>query len=168
MAEEILPPDQRRLEAHLNSPRFLAGVEEGRWSILHQKFPHVYVRVTGRDFESGHTETHDFHFTCENYPDTGPFVERWDFEAKARPPAPSVGDPGFVDALKNWSPGVPIDNEGGGIYRAWQRHAAAHNNWAQLRPEEAWHRDRIFSFIMEQLYVLVSQQATWTATRPKA
>jgi hypothetical protein len=161
MAEENMPPDRRRLEEHIKAPRFLAGEEEGRWKILGQEFPHIYMRVTGIDFESGHTVSLDFHLTCENYPDTAPFVERWDFEAGAKPPAPSVGHPGFIDALKDWSPG-------GGIYRAWQRHAAVHNNWAQLRPEESWHRNRSFFFIMEQLYVLVSQQAAWAATRQKA
>jgi hypothetical protein len=121
--------------------------------------------VVGRHFESGHSESRDFHFTCENFPDTVPFVERWDFGENARPPAPREGDPAFVDALKDWSPGAPIDNAGGGIYRAWQRHAAAHNGWAQLRPDEAWRRDRELSFLMEQLYALVSQQAAWVAVR---
>ena len=37
------------------------------------------------------------------------------------------------------------------IYRAWQRDAAQHNNWAVKRPDEAWRRDRHITFIMEHL-----------------
>lgn len=157
MAEDTSPPDQRTLVLHLKSARFLAGVESGRWTVLNEAFPHVYVRVVGRDFETDHTHACDFHLLCDGYPDTVPFVERWDFASNRRPPPPGAGDPAFVDALKDWSPG--------GIYRAWQRHASMHNDWAHKRPDEAWHRNREISFVMEQLYALVSQQTAWLAAR---
>lgn len=165
MVDDIKPPDQRTLDAHLMSARFLSGEEKGRWELLESAFPHLYLRVVGRDIESDHRFSQDIHLTCENYPDTAPFVERWDYVAKARPAAPTIGDPGFIDALKDWSPGPPIDNAGGGIYRAWQRHASTHNNWAQIRPDEAWHRNREITFVLEHLYALVSQQAVWLAIR---
>ena len=162
MGEEIISPARRTLEAQLAAPRVVCGIDQGRWSILKFDWPHLYVRVTGRDAVSGRTYGHDFHLECEGYPDPGPFVERWAFADKepcgSRPAAPAVSSPGFVDAMKDWS--------GMGIYRAWQRGAASHNDWAGRRKEEAWHRGRDISFILEHLYALLSEQAVWLASRP--
>jgi hypothetical protein len=160
MAEEVISPAKQTLEAQLNTVRFLSGVEEGRWEVLLLAWPHLYVRVTGRDPETGHTFSHDFHLECDGHPDPGPFVERWayadDPSHGVRPPPPTTGAPGFIEALKDW---------GGGIYRAWNRQAAIHNDWAQKRPDEAWHRQRGIFFNMENLYALVSEQAVWLAAR---
>ena len=158
MGEEVVSPAKLTLEAQLNSVRFLAGVEDGRWQIHLLEWPYLFVRVIGCDPHSGRIFAHDFRLECEGYPDPGPLVERWDYDVDAsrgsRPPAPSKGSPGFVDAMKEW---------GGGIYRAWSRSAASHNEWAVKRPDEAWHRQRGVIFIMEHLYALVSEQAAWLA-----
>lgn len=158
-------PAQRAVEARLNSVRFLCGVEEGRWSALHLAWPHLIVRVNGRDPGSSTGFSHDFRFECAGYPDPGPFVERWTYAdappCGSRPAPPAAGSPGFIDAMKDWG-----DNNGhGGIYRAWQRGAASHNDWAGKRPDEAWHCRRDITFIMEQLYALVAEQAVWLASR---
>jgi hypothetical protein len=63
-----------------------------------------------------------------------------------------------VDALKHWE---HVPGQHGGIYRAWQRHAAAHNAWATKRPDDDWRRDRHINFIMENLYALVAEHAAW-------
>ena len=161
MAEEIVSPARRTFEAQVNSIRFLAGAEAGRWELLRLEWPHVYVRVTGRDPEAGRTFNHDFHMECTGFPNPGPFVERWSYAENAShgtsPPAPSSGAPGFIEAMKEWS---------GGMYRAWNRNAAIHNDWAKKRPDEAWHPKRDIVFIMEHLYALVTEQAVWLATRP--
>ena len=155
---EAISPAQRTLEAHLDAVRFQCGAEEGRWEILKYTFPHLYVRVTGKDPDSGQTFVHDFHLECTNYPATGPFVERWTYQPDdpwgTRPQPPPVGSPSFVDAMK-WDEG---------IYRAWQRGAAGHNEWAKKRPDEAWYDDREITFIMEHLYALVTEQAGWLAS----
>ncbi len=162
----IESPTKRTVDAQLQSVRFLAGVEQGRWSVLGFSWPHLYVRVTGRDADGDHPFSQDFHLECEGFPDPGPFVERWAFADTpsfgSRPPKPETGSPGFVDALKDWE---PTNGVHGGIYRAWQRHAATHGDWASKRPDEAWRRDRTLTFIMEQLYALVSEQAAWLASR---
>lgn len=162
MAEEIVSPARRTLEGQLAAPRFQAGVESGRWQLLLLAWPWAFVRVNGRDPDSGRTFTHDFRLECTGYPDPGPLVERWVFSGDppygAKPPAPSPGSPGFVDALKEWSPG-------GDIYRAWSREAANHNGWAAKRPDEAWHPRRDITFITGQLYAIATEQAVWLATR---
>ena len=170
MGEALVSPARQALEAHLNSVRMLAGIEAGRWAVLKIAWPDLYVRVTGRDPDGGRILTQDFRLECEGYPDPGPFVERWAFADAAnppcgiRPPAPTVGSPGFIDALKDWD--HTPNRRDGGIYRAWQRHAAVHGDWARKRPDQAWHRSREIVFIMEQLYALVCEQATWLALHP--
>ena len=170
MAEpEVEPgPDEHTLLAHLDTVRFLSGVEEGRWEVLELDFPKLVVRVTGQDFGGEFTATMDFQLLFDGFPTVVPFVQHWDQATNARPapPAPDKAPPGVVDALKEWSPDGGRTH--GGVYRAWQRHAAVHNAWAQKRPDEAWRRDRQLTFIMENLYGLVSEQAAWMASRAAA
>ncbi len=169
MADGSASPAFRTLVRQLGSARFRAGEEEGRWRVLKFGWPHLYVQVTGRDPGSGARFAHDFHIECTDYPETTPFVERWGYaegeSCGSRPPAPGQGAPRFVDALKEWSPGNSVP---GGVYRPWQRHAAAHNGWAAKQVDEAWHRGRELSFIMEHLYALLSEQAIWLAGRAPA
>lgn len=168
MAEQGLAGDEATLQAHLKSVRFLAGVEEGRWALLSCDFPYLVVSVTGQDFTGQTTTTMQFQLICDGFPVRAPFVQHWDVEKGARPTPPdnTQGPPGVVDALKTWN--RDNSSEYGGIYRAWQRHAAVHNNWSSLRPDEAWNRERHFTFIMEMLYALASEQASWLAYRAAA
>lgn len=167
MGTDNLDPDRQTYERHLRAVRFRAGLEEGRWQVLESNFPHLYVRIVGTDPETRASAVQDFHLDCAGYPLPGPFVERWDFAIGFRPPPPASGNcsPGFCDALKDWNyaPGIH-----GGIYRAWQRYAALHNNWAQKRPDEAWHQQREIAFLMERLYDLVAEQAVWLGLRRQA
>lgn len=167
MAEATTGGDEAALLVHLRSARFRAGVEEGRWSVLHFAFPNLVVRVVGRNFEGDVTATMDFQLVCDGFPAKGPFVQHWDLASGKRPdpPTAAAASPGVVDALKTWNDPPHVY---GGIYRAWQRHAAVHNNWAAKRPDEAWHRERHLVFIMEKLYGLCSEQAAWLAARAAA
>jgi hypothetical protein len=161
MAEETASASQRTLEAHLKSVRFQAGVEEGRWKVLLYAFPVLEVEVTAHDPDSDASASFEFQLLCDNFPALGPFVQHWDHAMQCRPEPLKQSSPGVIDALKKW------DRDGtqeyGGIYRAWQRHAALHNNWATKRPDEAWRRDRHLTFIMEHLYALASEHASWLA-----
>lgn len=167
MEEIEWAPDRRTFEMHLKEVHFAAGIEEGRWLIYKSEFPHLYVCVMGKDYESGATFAHDFHLVCDGYPLPGPFVERWDYKSDSRPPPPiqNMCSPGYCDALKDWEQASGIH---GGIYRAWQRYASSHGDWAQKRPDEAWHQERKLAFIMERLYDLVVEQAIWLGYRPQA
>lgn len=167
MAAADLASDALTLQRQMQGVAFQAGIEEGRWSVLLDAFPELVVQVVGRDFSGLVAAPMTFRLVCDGYPAQGPFVEAWDPVNKVRPPPPKLGPPGVMDALKYW------DKDGcqgtyGGIYRAWQRYAAAHNGWAAKRPDEVWRRDRDITFIMEKLYGLASDQATWLALRPAA
>jgi len=168
MAEGGAGADELTLATHLKSIGFQTGVEEDRWAILLEAFPILVVRVTGMDFSGRVSASMEFQLLCDGFPVKAPFVQHWDYADGRRPPPPSIeqAPPGVVDALKTWSDGSR--GEYGGIYRAWQRYAAVHNNWAALRPDEAWRRDRKLTFIMEKLYALVSEQAAWMAGRAAA
>jgi hypothetical protein len=165
MAETELTPAQKTLMDQLDSVRFLAGVDEGRWRVLALRWPHLYVHVLFSG-AGGITQSfgHDFRLECSGYPDPGPLVERWryvDGDANGElPPAPSPGAPGYVEAMKEWGSGAER-----GIYRAWNRGASQHNDWSRKRPDEAWNRTRHITFIMEHLYALVAEQALWLAAR---
>jgi hypothetical protein len=165
MAEEPIQASQRSLDAQLASLRFQAGVEESRWEILRYAFPLLEVRVRARDPFAGVCGSFEFQLVCDNFPALGPFVQHWDYATQTRPAPPALGttSPGVVDALKIWTRDGSSTNEYGGIYRAWQRYAALHNSWATKRPDEAWHRNRHITFIMEKLYGLVLEHASWLA-----
>ena len=143
--------------------RFQAGAEEGRWKILRYAFPVLDVQVTAHDPYGGHSASFEVQLLCDIYPALGPFVQHWDHARQCRPTPPENGksSPGVVDALKTWN--AEPGNQYGGVYRAWQRYAALHNAWASKRPDEAWRRDRHITFIMEQLYALVSEHVAWLA-----
>jgi len=145
---EIASPAQSTLEAHLSSVRFLVGADSGRWILQGLAWPYIHVRVRGRDPESGRTFAHDYRLECSGFPDPGPFVERWLYGDSGghghKPSAPSAGSPGYLDAMKEWG--------GGDIYRAWSRVASTHNNWAGVRPDEAWHPKRSIVFCQRQSY----------------
>jgi hypothetical protein len=158
-------PAAMTLIAQLNTARFQCGVEEGRWSILALNFPHLYVRISASHPEREDAVHAEFHLICDDYPNPGPYVERWSSEANGRAAPPSVGSPGYIDALKDWDHGSGIH---GGIYRAWQRYAALHNDWTNKRPDQAWNSKRDIIFIMERLYDLVAEQADWLASRQAA
>ena len=161
-----MTPARKTLGGQMNSVRFLAGVDEGRWEGLGVAWPYLYVcirAVIGPDAAF----SHDFRLECTGFPDPGPYVERWVYADNSqhgdRAAAPNSGAPGFIEALKEWGGGA--GSAEGGIYRAWNRGAAQHNDWWRKRPDEAWHRNREITFIMEQLYALVSEQALWLAAR---
>jgi hypothetical protein len=158
MAEAGGSAAQQTLEAQLRSVRFQAGVEQGRWKVVRYAFPALEVDVTGFDPPSSQPATLGFQLLCENFPALGPFVQHWDHANGKRPEPISNSSPGVVDALKTWGEQAGTYS---GIYRAWQRYAALHNNWASLRPDQAWHRGRHITFIMERLYELVSEHAAW-------
>ena len=166
MVEADIGGDQLTLEAHLRKTSFLVGVEEGRWRVLRYEWPYLVVRAFGRG-PLGTVHAMDFRLECLGYSAIGPFAETWDDAAGVRPPCPGDGaaPPSIVDALKQWN---ETGTGYGGIYRPWQRGAAAHNDWANKRPDLAWHSRRDLTFIMEQLYALASEQASWLDYRAAA
>jgi hypothetical protein len=158
MVEAARSAAQQTLDKQLRSVRFQAGAEQGRWKIMRYAFPALEVDVIGFDPSTGQATTLGFQLMCDNFPALGPFIQHWDHAGGNRPAPITDSSPGINDAFKTWGDSVP---QYGGIYRPWQRYAALHNDWAALRPDLAWRRDRHVTFIMERLYELVSEHAAW-------
>ena len=150
-------PDQILLERDLDAPRIIAGSRMGKWQIVRYDFPALIVKITAAAILRPDV-TFTFRCLCDNYPGLGPYVEVWDDQTRRRPNILPVISPGVIDAFKDWG-AFPS----GGIYRAWQRGAATHNNWALLRADEAWHRNRSIVFVLEKLHELVVEEATCMA-----
>jgi hypothetical protein len=167
MASPEAPPDLLTLITHLARARFLAGQESGKWALLSQNGTILVVRVTGTHHDTGVKASFEFRLECDGLPETAPYVYRWDDANNRRPAAMPQGasSPGVMDAFKEWT---GPNNKHGGIYRAWQRYAAEHNEWRTKRPDEAWHRGRDITFILERLYDLVSEHAAWLANQKAA
>ena len=158
-------PDLVTLDANLGRLRFLAGQESGKWELLHRDGTILVVRVIGMHYDTGIKAPFEFRLECDGFPEVAPYVYCWDHASGKRPVPLSSSSPGVVDAFKDWHlPG----NKHGGIYRAWQRYAAEHNDWRAKRPDEAWHRDRDITFILEHLHALASEHAAWLADQQAA
>jgi hypothetical protein len=151
--DEYFQTDQKLLQRDLNSPRVLAGIRRGKWRIVRCDFPDLIVQVNV-SVALGPDVAFMFHCLCDDYPGIAPYVEIWDDVARQRPSGLSIVSPGVQDAFKDWG-----KFPSGGIYRAWQRAAADHGNWAMLRPDEAWNRNRTIVFVLERLYELVFEEA---------
>lgn len=169
MDDVLVAPDRVTFERHMQRPQYLVGADQGRWRLLENAFPNTYFRVSAPIGSSGRIHAWDFHFVCDNFPVLTPFIELWDYIQKSRPSAPPVGPEHVKDALKDWqhapNPNQPNVQTHGGVYRPWQRYAAEHNNWANLRPDLAWNHTRELSYLLERLHELVVDQAIWLASQ---
>lgn len=151
-------PDQALIARDLDAPRLIAGVEIGKWRIIRHEFPNLIVSV-GAEVGVGRPPIClTFRCQCDDYPGQAPYVELWDDVERARPRPPTLTSPGVADALKDW--GRYPD---GGVYRPWQRAAALHNNWAAMRPDEAWHPGRTILYVLCKLHELAVEEAACVA-----
>jgi len=161
MADDIASAPQRALEAQLNSVRFQAGVEEGRWKILRYAFPMLEVLVTARHPYAARVRASSSNCSATIFPP-------WALSSNTGTMPPSNGPLRQPTARRRGRCAEDLDAR-----RLEQRirrnlsrvatHAALHGNWAGKRPDEAWRRDRHITFIMEHLYALVSEHASWLA-----
>lgn len=157
MARPMLP-DQALLARDLGAPRVLAGIASGKWKALRYEFPDLIFSVGAQANTSRSPVVLTFRCRCDGYPGQAPYVEVWDDMTRARPASMALTSPGVADALKDWG-----HYPDGGIYRPWQRGAATHNNWAVLRPDEAWHSGRTILFVLCKLHELVVEEVACVA-----
>jgi hypothetical protein len=143
---------EEAVRADLSTPRFLAGVARGYWRIESFLFPTLLVAITAAPIEGGPKE-YGFRFELSNFPNSAPEGRIWDLtadtllEVGARP----RGSPRVELAFQAWGQGT--------VYRPWDRHAGAHNNWAIAHREMIWNASRNLTFIMEDLHGLLTSLA---------
>ena len=142
-------PAETAVAVDLASPRFRAGIVRGHWRKVSYSFPVLIITVTAIESDGSGSE-YFFRFELTGFPGTGPEVRIWDCDANAalaqdrRP----KGSPRVVEAFKAWGPGT--------VYRPWERHSGAHNEWANKYQELAWHPKRDLAFILEDLHGLLT------------
>jgi hypothetical protein len=151
-------PAEQAVRADLTSARFRVGVKRGHWRQVSYTFPVLLVAVAAIE-PDGSSSEYSFRFELTGFPGTAPEVRIWDRTTNAllltnkRP----TGSNRVVEAFKSWG------NET--VYRPWDRHGGAHNNWATTHPGLAWNPKRDLTFILEDLHGLLTSNAAAGSTR---
>jgi hypothetical protein len=145
----------------LNSARFRAGVKQGRWHVVSQNFPLLYVAVSATE-PGGAKSEYFFQFELTNFPGQAPEVYIWDVAENCLLPVAKrpKGPPRTVEAFKDWGSKT--------VYRPWERRAAAHNNWVSTYQKFLWHPKRDLAFAMEDLHDVLNLNAYAAGARAAA
>ncbi len=154
----IEDPAKATIAADLSSSRFQAGVVRKYWRKVLFEFPILIIAVAATE-PDGSASEYGFHYELTGYPGTPPEVYIWDLEkdqflaAERRP----KGSPRVTEAFKDWGSHT--------IYRPWERHSGAHNDWANKYPGLAWHSKRDITFTLEDLHGLLNSNALACSAR---
>ena len=153
MTDVVLAPDERAFRAHLDTGRFLAGVDAGRWRLVSVEWPIAILMVSAAPREGAPTEF-SIRFELNGYPNAAPTGGIWDLDvgatlaAKKRPKGERVA--------------LVFRFDGGGcgptaMYAPWDRMGLqGHPEWAGSAPHLAWHPERDLTFILEHVHELLN------------
>lgn len=142
-----MSPDEKALRADLESGRFIAGEERGRWRLVGVQWPAVKIGVTAKD-------GYEFvlRFECSGYPQTPPTARLWDVAKNA--PLELASWPkggGRIAAVfnPNWKSGVAL-------YLPCDRMAIeGHDNWRHEHPSKIWNPDKGITQYVEIVHELL-------------
>ena len=154
-------PTERAIAVDLNSARFRAGIRRGHWRSVSYTFPILVAAVVAIEPDGSRRE-YCFRFELTGFPGVAPEVRIWDLATSAmlavdqRP----KGSTRIAEAFKAWG--------GGTVYRPWDRLAGAHGNWATNYPTLAWNPKRDLTFVLEDLYGLLTSNAAAQRIRTQA
>ena len=153
MTEVVMGPDERALRAHLDSGRFQAGVDAGRWRLISLEWPMAILGVSAALREDAPPEF-AIRFELDGYPNTTPTGGIWDVEndvslaAERRPKGERAALLFRADA---WVGGPTA------MYAPWDRIGLeSHANWAQEAPRLAWHAGRDLTFILANVHEVLN------------
>jgi hypothetical protein len=156
MTDVVLAPDERALRAHLDSGRFQAGVEVGRWRLASLEWP-IVVTMVSAPLREGAPEEFAIRFDLEGYPNTAPAGCIWNIAANT-PLAPDLRPKGVeveqIFRTDGWAGGP------NNMYAPWDRVALqTHPNWLQEAPHLAWHPGRDLAFVLDNLHRVFNNDA---------
>lgn len=142
----------RALREDLEDPDLLAGVRDGRWTIIQWADP--FLTVEFRVGEDG-TSTMGIRLDASDYPTRAPSGVPWDVPAGA-PLPPSLWPRGpLADTVfrQDWSVSM-----NGSPYCAWDRIALeSHTEWPATMPGKIWHPGRtVLHYLRETSHILES------------
>jgi hypothetical protein len=156
-----LHPAELAVTADLASARFRIGVKRGHWREVSYVFPILVIAVAAVE-PNGNPSEYAFRFEMTGFPGTAPDVRIWDcatdvlLAVDQRP----KGSNRVTEAFKSWGKGT--------VYRPWDRDGGAHGNWATAYPDLAWNAKRDLTFILEDLYGLLTSNTTAHGIRQAA
>ena len=156
-----LRPAELAVTADLASARFRVGVKRGHWREVSYVFPILVIAVAAVE-PNGNPSEYAFRFEMSGFPGTAPDVRIWDcatdvlLAVDLRP----KGSRRVTEAFKSWGNQT--------VYRPWDRLAGAHNNWSSGYPDLAWNAKRDLTFILEDLYGLLTSNTTAHGIRQAA
>jgi hypothetical protein len=143
---------QSAVEADLASPAFLAGVARGWWRLVSYEHPALVIAVKATEPDFSETEYH-FRYELNQFPTLAPTAKIWDPVASVvlPPEKRPKGNPRVEKAFQSWGDDT--------VYRAWERVALAHSNWATAHPHAAWKPSMTLTNTLEDLHALLDGNA---------
>jgi hypothetical protein len=142
-----IDPSRRRVEAHLSSARFLAGVAAGRWRLVKLDWPHVIIAISAAA-RQGSPEEYAVRFELEGYPDVTPAGGIWDSESgtSLAPERRPKGTRAAQLFRSDWGGGVSM-------YAPFDRAALeSHANWPSQYLMTTWTPLRDLTFILIEIH----------------
>lgn len=153
MTEVMVAPDERALRAHLDSGRFQAGVEAGRFRLVSVEWPVVVVMVAAAVRGDAPT-AFAIRFELTGYPTSAPTGGVWDLEANttlAADKRPKGERLSLVFRFEGGNCGPTA------MYAPWDRLGLqGHPEWAQSARHLAWHPGRDLTFVLDNIHRLLN------------
>lgn len=147
--------DRSAYAAEIQGGAYLAGVAHGRWRIIAEAWPVVFV-VLSASPRPGAPPEFAFKIDLTNFPADAPTATPWDVDTDSPLPLdrrPRGGRADTVFRRDQWENGTAL-------YAAWDRVAlAGHPNWIHQHPHLAWHPQRTFVFFLERTMELFNCDA---------
>ena len=150
---DSISPDERVFRDHVDSSRFVDGINRGRWRIVGDiVWPHVLVAVSAAPRNNAPKE-YFLLFDLSGYPESAPTATPWNPEtgdalgAEMRPKGERAGHVFRSD----W--------EGGkALYAPFDRVALEryHPDWRERYPRQAWNATRDIVWILQFLHELLN------------
>ena len=145
-------PDERVFREHLAGPRFIDGVERGRWRIVGSiDWPYVLVAVSAAPRENGPKEFL-LRFNVAGYPVSPPTATPWNpeteniLEAELRPKGERAGSVFRSD----WE-------DGKALYAPFDRVAlSSHPDWSRQYQRQTWNETKDLTWVLQFLHGLLN------------
>ncbi len=133
---------------HVQHGNFLDGVSRGKWKIVRQEWPHVWIEVRAAQRDPS-SDAYVLRFDCTNYPQSAPTAVLWDLGtntplAHDRWPA-GTGSVGQIFRT-DW-------NNGSALYFGMDRAAlTTHQKWPLEHPNTVWNPGKEITDYLDAIY----------------
>jgi hypothetical protein len=157
----VADPSAAHVEADLQDPDFLNGLDAGRWRIISFAFPILDFAVSATE-PDGSSKEYGFRAELSNYPSQAPMVHIWDHAANTHLPMdrrPKGGQRVSI-TFQDWTDKT--------VYRPWDRKTGPHISNSRDAPHLAWRPDRRLAFILEDLHGILNSNARARRVRAAA